>query len=359
MNRDTTVQSLGRRAFSLIELLVVILIIALIVAIVLPALSGVRAKSREMATRQLLQNVSQAISAFQLDNKRLPGRFAERDLGLPENGQGNARGLTSMENVLLELAGGEVAPGPTPPPPAGSFRVGPYGTAAQNIMFHPDSVGKNKYFSPPPQHYKAQDGSDVGTKVASSDATANNMGVKDLVDADGMPIIAWMSDSATIGPINSHQDVANIGSGTNVSARFYMNSNHALLNATRLGKKGINQSEASLIGFGGTGMLINKTNSLAAILGAPGSPKDVTQPCIGILPTATRGSFVLHAAGRNGVFLGREERGGALASTSGVDAVFYGMNFKQFPNTSLQDDQGRATSQDITKEFDDIIIAGS
>ncbi|HYE63172.1 MAG TPA: prepilin-type N-terminal cleavage/methylation domain-containing protein [Phycisphaerales bacterium] len=352
MKRDTNVRT---RAFSLIELLVVILIIALIVAIVLPALSGVRAKSREMATRNLLQNVSQAISAFQLDNKRLPGRFAERDLGLAANGANPAgMGLTSMENVMLDLAGGEVPAGTTPLP-AGSFKVGPHNTAAQNIDYHPDLVGKGKYFTPPAQHFTIHNGSEVSQKIASDSAPAENMRMKDLVDAEGMPIILWMSDSSTVGPIVDHNDMARVAPTNTAGSRFYWNSNAAFLNSTRLGKKGVNQQDQSLIGFANA----NRATSLAAILGAPGSPKDVTQPCAQIYPSAPRGSFVLHAAGRNGVFLGNEERGAAGATAVPGNNLFYGMNFKTYPNTELRDDQDRPTSTDIIKDFDDLIVAGS
>jgi prepilin-type N-terminal cleavage/methylation domain-containing protein len=351
MKRDPNV----RPAFSLIELLVVILIIALVVAILLPALGHVRAKSRDAATRNLMQNLSQAIANFELENRHLPGVFPERDLGSGVNGQGNRLGLTSMENVLLDLCGGPVPVGTTL---AGSFKIGPYADVNKNVEFHPDLVGTKKYFTPLPQYYKLQNDTEGGLKIASDSTPALNMGIRDLVDAEGMPIIAWMSDEATVGPITAISDLARVAPTPTASARFYLNSNYAFLGAARLGKKGVDQNDVdkgSLLGFGDSA---NASVSLAAMLGSPGSPKDISADTAGILPTAPRGSFVIHSAGRNGVFMGRTERGGGAAELVAGRNLFYGMNFKTPANAPLVDSNGRETSEDIMKGFDDILVAG-
>jgi prepilin-type N-terminal cleavage/methylation domain-containing protein len=346
----------SRPAFSLIELMVVILIIALIVAILLPALGGVRQKARDAATRNLLQNLSQSFAAFEIDNKRLPGYFPESALGAGENGRNGPQGLTSLENALFELAGG-IDPTLTTAPPE-YFKVGPYADASKNVFFNRDLVGKGKYFVPPAQHYKFLDGSDVGRKSAAgtpgTGATlpTGNLGIQDLVDADGMPILAWMSDPGAIGPIGAIADLAYEAPRANGSSRFYTNSNYAMLDATRLGKKGVNQQENSLIG---TANNANAAVSLAAVLGSPGSPKSITPTPNLILPTAARGSFILQAAGKNGIYVGKGEAGGARAVG---DTLFYGLTFKNMPNAIIEDSDGKPTSSDLLKDFDDIVVSG-
>jgi len=340
----------SRPAFSLIELMVVILIIALIVAILLPALGGVRQKARDAATRNLLQNLSQAFAAFEIDNKRLPGYFPESALGDAVNGQGAGRGLTSLENALFELSGGI---DPSMVTPTGNWvKVGPYTDDTKNVCFNQDAVGKGKYFVPPPQYYKKTDGTQsAGTKIASA---TNHMAIWDLVDADGMPILAWMSDPGAVGPITNSTQLASVGSGSATAARFYMNSNHAMLASLNLGKKGVNQNTESLVGFDGTAT--NNAMSLAGILGSPGSPKNINLPPQQILPTAARGSFVLQAAGKNGIYVGRNERGGARADAAGI--LHYGLTFKTLPDSPLTDSDGKPTSSDLLKDFDDIVVSG-
>src|SRR5205809_5697872 len=94
----------SRRAFSLIELMIVILIIAMIIAIVVPALGHARKGARNAATRNLMVQVEQACSSFQLSERRLPGYFSVRDLGSGSTGNG-AQGFTGMENVMFDIAG--------------------------------------------------------------------------------------------------------------------------------------------------------------------------------------------------------------------------------------------------------------
>jgi hypothetical protein len=258
---------------------------------------------------------------------------------------------------MFELAGG-LDPTMTTAA-AGWFKVGPYTDDNKNVFFHPDKVGSLKYFTPPPQHYKYQDGTDAGKKEATgtpgnppSTLATGNLGIKSVVDADGMPIIGWMADPSAIGPISAITDLASAAPTATSNSRFYVNSNYAMLYATRLGKKGVNQQTESLISV--VDPLAART-SLAAILGSPGSPKDVTRPTDQILPTAARGTFVLHAAGKNGIFVGKGEPGGAQAVGG---TIHYGLNFKTMSGTPLTDSNNKPTSSDITKDFDDIFVAG-
>ncbi len=92
----------ARRAFSLVELLVVVAIIALLIAILVPTLSSARAAARLSATQALLADISRAGESFALDNRRAPGMIPDSVLF----GSAPLEGFTAMDNALLELAGG-------------------------------------------------------------------------------------------------------------------------------------------------------------------------------------------------------------------------------------------------------------
>ena len=68
------------------------------------SIGGVRIAARRTSTQSLMRNVRVAIDAFQADNGRLPGYFSPVEMGSAENGSGNYRGFTAMENAILELA---------------------------------------------------------------------------------------------------------------------------------------------------------------------------------------------------------------------------------------------------------------
>jgi prepilin-type N-terminal cleavage/methylation domain-containing protein len=109
----------ARPAFTLVELLIVVSIIALLIALLLPALGGVRQSARRAATETLMREVLTATTAFQAANNRMPGYFSAIDMASGENITGaNARGMTMMENILLDLAGGVVDADNAPNPSA-------------------------------------------------------------------------------------------------------------------------------------------------------------------------------------------------------------------------------------------------
>jgi hypothetical protein len=73
-----------------------------------------------------------------------------------------------------------------------------------------------------------------------------------------------------------------------------------------------------------------------------------------ILPSAGRGSIVLHSAGRDGVYLSQDDKGAAVRG--GGQELYYGLNFRT-NNGQLTDPQGRPTSTDIITGFDDLVQA--
>src|SRR5262249_53760757 len=124
---STRSPSAPRRAFTLVELLIVIIIIAVVIAIVFPALRGARDASKKAGTQAMFGELGSASGQFILDTRRTPGYFSPTERGDTANGD---RGFTAMENVMLDLAGGIVTPAPgggigSGPPPSQLQRIGP------------------------------------------------------------------------------------------------------------------------------------------------------------------------------------------------------------------------------------------
>jgi len=340
----------ARTGFSLIELLVVILIIAVVIAIVVPALGGARNIARKQETSNLITSLQQASIQFQLDNRRAPGYFTAAEMGSAENA---TRGFSGMQNAMLDLAGGIVTG--TPP---GSQEVGPL--AARQVRVDPiligSKVGRSKnYYVPTAKFFKKQDGSEGGSRTSS---VQGHIDIPELVDSWGMPILYWQLDTAALGTVASANDFARVESGpanNPTVSRFYWNNNATFLGRDSIGFKRVDQAADSLIGSGAGA---DRTISLAGILGSPGSPGPYIDSTSlnQILPSAGRGSFVIHAAGLNGVYTGRSERGGALAAGG---PLHYGLNFRNSSNAAHTDGALKNISIDLASEFDDLIVGGN
>lgn len=355
--------STPRRAFSLIELLVVIFIIIVIVAITVPGLAAARRAARKAETQTLLNTLSSAVVSFQNVEKREPGYFTARDMGHNDN---VTRGFSAMQNVMLDLAGGVVAS--TTPTSTTVRDVGPKTTAAGQVRINIDNIGlatgTNKlYFTPNKKNMVTQDGSQGGARLAT---TAEHV-YPELVDAFGTPILAWVEDTAYRKTIATANDVARIDAGTDAAptpSRFYWASNSAFFtNGIRVGKRGVDNGDLSMLGDQVTPA--DRINSLIALVGNPGSSINVAQsaPVVAledVMPSAARGSVIFHSAGEDAAFLPKKEgssptvkdagmaQGHASGSTFHLD---FGLNFRALDNSPL------TNSTDIVKKFNDIVQA--
>lgn len=346
-----------RRGFSLVELLVVILIIGIIVAIVLPSLAGVRDKAKEAASRQLTNEIASAASTFYNDKRRSPGYFTPQEMGDASN---QARGFTAMQNAMLDLAGGIVRDGT-----AGAVNIGPSTVVGRQVAFLPEAVGatgNGNYFTPNAKNFQLQNGSEGGLR----EGDAVHQQVPELVDAWNQPILAWVEDPTAKQAVQAVADFATVASPGNnpnlQSARFYLNSNFALLNTPAFGKQRKNQVDLSLLSRNQN----NAATSLAGAMGNPGAPDDPSRNLTAILPTRSRGSFVVHSAGRDGVILSRADRRAIPivdnADNTATATLYYGANFKSLPGpagTVIRDNTGKAVSEDVMSVFDDIIASAN
>lgn len=343
-----------RAGFSLVELLVVIIIIAIVIAIIVPALDLARTAARQTATAALLNNVTNASMQFSQDNGgRLPGYFEPYEIGAASN---EDRGLSAMENVMLDLNGQAAIVGTAGPSGGGGqsgniVEVGPQaGAKGRNVLVDLDLIGTgNTYFNPDSSNYVAQPNpSQVGRMghAAPDDRTQ----LKDLVDAFSNPLLAWVEDPTAPKEVTAEEDFGRRYTSRGERAKFYWASNAAFLQSTAMGKSGKDQTTQSLLADPR-----EATTALAAALGNPSFPTPQNFDDGNVLPGAPRGRFMVQSAGADGVFLGMKDDGAKSFGIASPADFVYSLNFFRADGSRHTDSSGKATTLDLMGEFDDLM----
>lgn len=353
-----------RRAFTLVELIIVILIIAVVIAISLPALGMANQAAKKAKSQMLATNLGAAIAAYQSDHNRLPGHFSAAEMGAAANA---TRGFTTLENAMLDLMGGVV-----PSTSTGTLlQVGPDNN--NTVTINLDIIGSNttsnaSYFNPEKKAYVAQDGVTGGLQASNQ---PDIQALPDLVDAFGTPVLLWIENPATKNTIVQSSTnttgipFARVDSGSNMNqpARFYWAANAGFLNTTQLGTIGRSQlmqagdDRFSLIGGG-----LPSTSLEQSLMGLLGSPTNANIDLAGvapqdIVPTDARGGFTIQLAGPDGIYVSSTDKGAARFSN---DVISYWQTWFVNSSTRVTNENGQPASEDlIIDAFDDFLLAGA
>lgn len=356
-------KSVSRAAFTLVELLVVLAIIAIVIAIVVPVLGRTRDSAKAVSTGNQLKQITTAASVFFNDEKRMPGYFTPRQMG---NAQNLTQGMSAMENVMLDLAGFKPAGTGTTNP----ITVGPTTNTSEQITIDFDSIGSpgggtKLYYTPDKKLFVPQNSS-TGQQIGAAGHTASSETAPqlfDVVDYFYQPLLAWVSDDTYVtrpGTQNYNFSRADSGNGTQ-GAKMYWNSNACFLNATALGKKGVDQTIESMISPAGA----NATKSLEGAFGNPRDPYRDPQNLNAlstVVARTARSAFIVQSAGLDGTYFGKKDRGAKQFASGFID---YRMNFAPNPtqpvgpSNQYVDKDGKPTNEDVIEKFDDLFSYSS
>ncbi len=348
------------RAFSLIELLIVIFIIAMVIAIVVPALGGANKVAKATSSRALMTDVINASVQYQQDNRRMPGLFTPEQMGDPDNA---TRGMSAMENALLDLSwAGAITKLPGNAGVGGArsaIYVGPLRGVRSQAQLNVDLLGVNTdsdqvYFAPDPR-FMASQYSNLGQQIGDADNTGpeGSNQLPDLVDAFGNPLLLWV-DNANAGPVDNNTVLFALEDTSSPNAaRMYWNSNAAFLKATSLGKGGEDQTDANRGSIIGGSYQADHLKTMAALFGHPSfSSSDRTYP------TAPRSAFVLQSAGSDGVYFSKKDKGFRQFGQQSSDPLEYIWSFQSPSGGIYLDSNGKAAPIDIIEGFDDLMATG-
>ena len=380
-----------RKGFTLIELLVVISIIVVVVAIVIPALGGARDVARKTSAQQLITNLTNAATVFVQDNDRAPGYFTPTEVGSTDNR--DIRGMAAMQNAMLELAGGIIsAQEAMDPNLAGqadavgpiAILVGPIDDPARAVWVNRNKIGiatseSGAYFVPDEKYFVSQiepgqmtiDPSLPEPPVIVPTGPFVHKVLPSVVDAWGSPLLLWTQDQTAgrgrfrLPDQAGTPQFAALDSGDvddPEASAFYLTSNAVFLNARSLGKKGKDQTVpppglTSLIGANVA--TEDRLQTITAILGHPAFPDDLDKsPQTQIAPTQSRGSFVVHSAGADGIYLSTKQGGGVRESTDPYQIRYSTSFFSVTDSPTGRPRYENNTTEDLTRFFDDLVAAG-
>ena len=216
----------ARRAFTLVELLVVIALIGILAGILLVAVGSATNTAKRSRTIATMNSVSAAIDSFVLEHGALPGLVPVHLLG-----EGDV--VSQSQNVLLHLTGGarayatynnggnEVALDPAAEAEYNRFLALP-GTVAieldpisdgeltYHLVYKSERVGEGPWIKgrPYPPYLAPKDDEirfPQSSDVLTDPLTTGHNNLPDVVDAWGQPLLIFMRQRANGPLISTHE----------------------------------------------------------------------------------------------------------------------------------------------------------
>jgi len=281
-----------RKAFTLVELLVVVAIIALLLGILLPALAAVRERARNVASKAQLESLATACNTYEVTFGSSPGFFSEDQMTANSSSYGN---FTGTQNLMFSLMGGLITSGGT--------------TLFGGMQYDVDEIGNgplagNRRYG---AFYSPKAGELATVEIGGPPGSNYIQELKTIVDASsGVPILYFR---ATGG--NTPVDVR-----TSSDDIYGWVSNWAYLNAepmTTVKGNTYNQKENSLLSNNGasnsavtTNMAWMVTNpTLSDWSDNPNGSNDVV-----------RGGYTLMSAGADGIYANKQANNGNQSAIS-------------------------------------------
>jgi prepilin-type N-terminal cleavage/methylation domain-containing protein len=352
-----------RRGFSLIELLVVIAIIAILIAIIVPAMSGARVIARKASTSALMNEVTNASEAFSQDNAgAMPGYFLPTEMGSFNNTDQTKGGFTAMENALLDLLGHDaivgkagIGGGGTGGGGGGASTiklVGPFGNVGNSGKGGNANVKVDMALLGSGEGVYLTAGEDILRPAEGQKGSVPHQEFPELIDSFGNPLLAWVEDHTAPRDPLTVEEFAEVDSKRE-RARYYWASNAGWLQSEAMGKGGRDQTTESLLSQG------DESEVLTAVLGNPNFPIPMDYAADDVLPGASRGAFVVHSAGADGVFFGMKDAGAKAVGVSPSDTApfLYARNFFDANDNRLKNANGEFTTIDLVEDFDDMMTS--
>jgi prepilin-type N-terminal cleavage/methylation domain-containing protein len=327
------------RAFSLVELLVVIAIIALLIAILVPTLGLVRKAAKKAATQAMLADISRASDSFTVDNRRAPGMIP--DSVLYDSSGSGVRALTAMDNAMMELLGGgiRVVRGNTSVLDTVDDAVEIMTDVDTGTQYHasPTLVGEGNYLE--------VDGSNLARLGADSRLVPEVQGPWDmptLVDNFGAPILYFRRSGARFSSNASQFDLVGDLIGEGYTDKWYWwDTAHAW---GSVGTEAQNPSNFDNSDTGGSWLHYDGSNpDTSAYMAALEHPS--------LYEDTPRGSYVIISAGPDNTYFNKSQFGGGRGDWRGRFEIYRDANGDPA-------DEDLAQVPIIEETFDEIIVSG-
>ena len=309
-----------RRAFSLVELLVVIALIGVLAALLLSALSSAQQRARATQTTSTMEAFAAACETFFQDHGQYPGVVPEALLAQDAEANDGIPRISSLENALYHMMGGYRILGVHPDYAQFNGYEMSFGNGNNEITvkfaINSELLGDGpliggrqypSYFTPP-----------QGTLVKAFGQVGDEENLVDVVDAWGQPL-ALLRRQRTVGVLPNNRS-GNDGNPETWQFRTegaapYFEAGLSGLGELRKQQAFSNNAPTCILSQENTAFFegnVGRVLANPAIREGVGNPNDLyTQP---------RGSMLLLSAGADGVFFSSQD--GPASEDSPISNIF-------------------------------------